>query len=465
MPNDVATTAQNLLNGIDYSALIGGPLQAAIKAQAMAALSTKDFIMDVGFDQNGRTKNVEFVYSANGKMQRLIVPVLVIVPIPCIEITSVSINFKANINASASQTTEESSSQQIGGELSATGKIGWGPFSLEATLKASYSSKQDSKATQDSRYSVEYTQNVAVEAGQAGIPAGLAVILNILSSSASSVNADGELQLSPTFATFDASLVQRRLQMRAKMLDASGCTQALVRSGALALSLQDPPPAGTTQDFQLTILNKQAMRVSKTPVTFSFSLPGQGNPDAAISQAFTLSVGEVGQVLPWRPDGTACTVSDGNGSVFFQLALTDPAKLKVTTFYLNVKAIVGPEDEQLVEVPIKAQNLAPSIALSPATMTMVHNTTTAQELTVSVNPVKKETISLAYVSGTTNTAITVKDSGGTELTIPCNKDTGEDGQLKLSILPGTASAAGSSAGVTFTKKTTQEAVTLNVSYT
>ena len=33
-----ATTVQNMLNGIDYSALIGGPLQAAISAQVMAIL-------------------------------------------------------------------------------------------------------------------------------------------------------------------------------------------------------------------------------------------------------------------------------------------------------------------------------------------------------------------------------------------------------------------------------------------
>ena len=47
------TVAQNMLNGIDYSALIGGPLQAAISAQAMAATTYKLFALDTA---NGNAK-------------------------------------------------------------------------------------------------------------------------------------------------------------------------------------------------------------------------------------------------------------------------------------------------------------------------------------------------------------------------------------------------------------------------
>jgi hypothetical protein len=54
--NSPAQSAQSLLNGIDYAALIGGPLQAAIKAQAMAANSTWEFIQQVGLntDKDGK---------------------------------------------------------------------------------------------------------------------------------------------------------------------------------------------------------------------------------------------------------------------------------------------------------------------------------------------------------------------------------------------------------------------------
>jgi hypothetical protein len=110
------------------------------------------------------------MYQRDGEMVKLIVPLLTIVPVPLIVIDEVSIDFTANINASASSTTEDAKSEDIGGELEAEGKIGWGPFSLSAWMKASYSSKQSSKATQDSRYSVEYTQVVKVHATRRTCP-------------------------------------------------------------------------------------------------------------------------------------------------------------------------------------------------------------------------------------------------------------------------------------------------------
>ncbi len=205
-----AESARSLLNGIDYSALIGGPLQAAITAQAMAAKSTWEFIQQVGLntdpDGNRSVINVTFLYQRDGQMARLIVPILTIVPIPLIVVDEISIDFTANINASASSTTENASSQDVGGELTAEGKIGWGPFSLSARLKASYSSKQSSKATQDSRYSVEYTQNVAVHATQADMPAGLAAVLNLLSSATTGGTTNGELTISPELVTVDESI-------------------------------------------------------------------------------------------------------------------------------------------------------------------------------------------------------------------------------------------------------------------
>ena len=188
-----ATTVQNMLNGIDYSALIGGPLQAAVSAQAMAAKSTWEFIQEVGLNTDKKSAvNVTFIYQKDGELTKLIVPLLTIVPIPMIVIDDVSIQFKASLNASSSECTESASSESIeaGGEGSA--KVGWGPFSLTVRAKANYSSKKDSKSTKDSRYSVEYTQDVSVHATQADMPAGLATVLNILSSSATpNVKAQG----------------------------------------------------------------------------------------------------------------------------------------------------------------------------------------------------------------------------------------------------------------------------------
>lgn len=181
-----ASTVKNMLNGIDYSALIGGPLQAAISAQAMAAKSSWEFIQEVGLNTNkdGQKSavNVTFMYQKDGSYVKLIVPILTIVPIPMIVIDDISIQFKASLNASSSECSETSSSEALDAGGEGSGKVGWGPFSLSVSAKANYSSKKDSKATSESRYSVEYTQDVSVHAKQADMPSGLATVLNILSS-------------------------------------------------------------------------------------------------------------------------------------------------------------------------------------------------------------------------------------------------------------------------------------------
>ena len=69
---------------------------------------------------------------------------------------------------------------------------------MEANLKANYSSKKDSKATEESKYSVESTIDVAVKAGQDSMPAGLAKVLELLGNSLDVVDAKGELTASAT---------------------------------------------------------------------------------------------------------------------------------------------------------------------------------------------------------------------------------------------------------------------------
>lgn len=200
MPIDTtpSTVATNALQAIPFGSLIGGPLNACIEAQATAAKTTYEFIKSVGFDANGKAKSVVFEYQRDGKIVNLTVPLLVIVPIPYIQVDTIGIDFMANISASSSSVQENTSSENMGGELDAEGRIGWGPFSLSARFKANYSSKKDSKATQESKYSVEYTMNVHVGASQSNMPAGLAAVLNILTGSLSGSEPGGELLISPT---------------------------------------------------------------------------------------------------------------------------------------------------------------------------------------------------------------------------------------------------------------------------
>lgn len=202
-PSQVATSA---LRAIPFGSIIGGPLNACIEAQAMAAKTSWNFIQQVGLNTDPKTGerkaiNVSFQFMQNGRMAQLNVPLLTIVPIPYIAIQSIDINFKANISASSSSVQENSSSSAIDASADVKAGLRIGPFHMEARMKANYSSKKDSKATQDSKYSVEYTMDVAVKAGQESMPAGLAKVLELLGSSLDVSDPKGTLEVSETLIT------------------------------------------------------------------------------------------------------------------------------------------------------------------------------------------------------------------------------------------------------------------------
>ena len=188
-----ANVAINAMQAIPFSSMIGGPLNACIEAQAMAARTSWEFIKEVGLntDEKGQKSAVMVAFSFNrgGRMVQLNVPLLTIVPIPYIAINTIDINFKASISASSSTASETTEHTEAGGELGAKAELNLGLFSMEANLKANYSSKKDSKATAESKYSVESTIDVAVKAGQEGMPAGMAKVLELLGSALDVVDA------------------------------------------------------------------------------------------------------------------------------------------------------------------------------------------------------------------------------------------------------------------------------------
>ena len=199
-PSTVATAA---LTNIPFSNIIGAPLDACIEAQAKAAKKTWEFIHEVGLQENKENGykeavNVSFTFVSNGKTTRLNIPLLTIVPIPYIAIQNIDVAFKANISASSSYVQEDTSSSEGTFEGSSETSIGWGPFKTSVNLKGGYSSKKDSRATQDSKYSVEYTIDVGLRAGQDSMPAGLAKVLEILNGSLSMSDPDGKLVLNDT---------------------------------------------------------------------------------------------------------------------------------------------------------------------------------------------------------------------------------------------------------------------------
>lgn len=251
--NQAAQTATSALQAIPFGTLIGAPLDACIKAQAQAAQTSWEFIRNVGLTTDpdtGETKaiNVSFQYNKNGEMVNLVVPLLTIVPIPFLAINSVIIDFLANISASSSSVNETSSSEDISAGGSARGSFGYGPFSVSFEASANYSSKKDSKASQQSAYSVEYTMNVHVEGGQADMPAGLATVLNILQSAVTEAPTGGGVALSPQNPTLPGK-IDAKIYIEATAKDSQGVKQ---KNAPIKFTISGTPTGMTLNNIEVT---------------------------------------------------------------------------------------------------------------------------------------------------------------------------------------------------------------------
>lgn len=279
-PSKVAT---NALANIPFGALIGGPLDACIEAQAKSALTTVDFIKSVGFGHNPKTGleealAVTFRYKSNGRIVELEVPLLTIVPVPYIHVDSIDINFIANISAesSTSETLEQSS------EASASLKGGAKFWFVKVDFEGKYSSKKDSKATQESAYSVEYTMDVKVHASSDAMPAGLAKVLNLLESSISMSTPPALLGLRSERAAIDASQPD------------AAVTLALVAGdgkpiGGRKVSLSQSPLDAVSLETTEVTLNEQGGGTAK--VSRKEQPPGEGQ--VVVTGTVELDTGEV----------------------------------------------------------------------------------------------------------------------------------------------------------------------------
>jgi Protein of unknown function (DUF2589) len=206
----MATTPSNqlqatqMLSQIPFQSIIGGPLTAAVEAQAASAVACVKFVKDVGFDNDGAVRNVTFSFvktlpptagstTPTTRNMQITVPLLTIMPIPFIRIDTMTIAFKAQLSANTEASQTDSSSFQLG--ASAKASVGWGPFKAE--FSGNVSSKKDSTATSSSKYSVEYTIDINVHAAQEDMPAGMAKILGILADAISANDAGAPAQAQP----------------------------------------------------------------------------------------------------------------------------------------------------------------------------------------------------------------------------------------------------------------------------
>ncbi|MCQ2344963.1 MAG: DUF2589 domain-containing protein [Paludibacteraceae bacterium] len=199
---DVNKKTISALNSIPFESIIGGPLNACIKAQEQAACSTAEFIERVGLEVNPETGEkkavyVVFSYIQGGKRVNISVPLLTIVPIPYIGIQTIDIAFKAAISGVETTHDETTVSVENNQTLKSTSKKGLGILRKKTTseMTATISSKKDSKATRDSSYSIEATIDVNVHGCQESMPTGMAKILELLGNAVDVMSTSGEMSI------------------------------------------------------------------------------------------------------------------------------------------------------------------------------------------------------------------------------------------------------------------------------
>ena len=196
------------LNGIPFENIIGGPLSACINAQAEAAVSTVNFIESVGLkstDDGKEAVYVVFTYVQNGRKVNISVPLLTIVPIPYIAINNINLDFKVAVTGTDHSVNEDETTVNVDRNIKSTSSKGFGILTKRKTSKmtTNISTKKDSKATQESNFSIEATMDVRVQASQESMPAGMAKVLELLGSAMDVVPEKGELVLEGPYEDTD----------------------------------------------------------------------------------------------------------------------------------------------------------------------------------------------------------------------------------------------------------------------
>jgi len=201
MANELVSMAQQF-SGLPMDALIGGPLNAAAKANSAMALTQTAFLLDTCFKKTegdnyepimikmsltrgviqagADEKTPPTIDSFETKFE---LPLLTIIPLNSLGVDNVDITFEMEVKSSYGEDTHDEKSKQLKAESSFEAKVGYGPFS--ASIKGSVSYDQKESSTKDTHYqksnSAKYT--VKVHAGQLPLPQGVTTIIDAFSKS------------------------------------------------------------------------------------------------------------------------------------------------------------------------------------------------------------------------------------------------------------------------------------------
>lgn len=205
MANELVSMAQQF-SGLPMDSLIGGPLNAASKANAAMALTQTKFMLDTCFNRTELTPAVPDVSAAEYNYKPIMIkmslvravikdmgpgnapqitpmttrfdlPLLTIVPINSLGVDDVTVTFEMEVKSSFSEEQEDKSETAIAAETSFEVKVGWGPVSATVRGSASYDHKDSSTHSTHYQKSNSAKYTVSVHAGQLPIPKGVNTII------------------------------------------------------------------------------------------------------------------------------------------------------------------------------------------------------------------------------------------------------------------------------------------------
>lgn len=185
------------LGSIDFATIIGGPLDACVKAQSNASIATVNFINEVGFEltdpanaaspkklrmaefkykkniPNPEFKEDEPVSATNPKTipndVEISVPFIALLNVPSFRIETCEVDFNVKLNS----TYTKDVSDEFGINAGVSG--GWGPVKFKVDVSYKRTSSTGIKVEK------EYSLGVKVRATNDEMPAGLEKVLGLLS--------------------------------------------------------------------------------------------------------------------------------------------------------------------------------------------------------------------------------------------------------------------------------------------
>ena len=193
MTNELVSIA-NHFRGLPFDELIGGPLNAAARANSSMAVTQTQFMLNTCFTKDNENYQPIMINmtltqatinpdgSVSSEEFNFKVPLLTIIPLNSLAVQTVTIDFEMEVKSSFSEENQDSNdtSFNLGIDFEATG--GWGPLSASIRGNVSYTNNSSNSHSTHYQKSNSARYHVNVTAGQLELPKGVNTIIDAYAS-------------------------------------------------------------------------------------------------------------------------------------------------------------------------------------------------------------------------------------------------------------------------------------------